>query len=115
MPRDEHLLKTQTARCMDCGVPFCHQDTTGCPLGNKIPEWNELVHRGQWREALDRLLSTNNFPEFTGCVRETERGRARERERERTTWHDGTTWPAPPRGRSPASCRAARSAGWPAG
>ena len=53
---------------MDCGVPFCHQDTTGCPLGNKIPEWNELVHRGEWRKALDALMSTNNFPEFTGRV-----------------------------------------------
>eukprot|EP00245_Coleochaete_scutata_P001682 TRINITY_DN12105_c0_g1_i1.p1 TRINITY_DN12105_c0_g1~~TRINITY_DN12105_c0_g1_i1.p1 ORF type:complete len:2269 (+),score=508.94 TRINITY_DN12105_c0_g1_i1:124-6930(+) len=66
-PKDD-LLKTQAARCMDCGVPFCHQDKTGCPLGNKIPEWNELVHQGRWREALDRLLETNNFPEFTGRV-----------------------------------------------
>lgn len=65
---DHSLLKTQTARCMDCGVPFCHQTSTGCPLGNKIPEWNDLVHRGQWRQALDALLSTNNFPEFTGRV-----------------------------------------------
>jgi glutamate synthase (NADPH/NADH) len=64
----ESLLKTQTARCMDCGVPFCHQKDTGCPLGNKIPEWNELVHRGDWRAALESLLSTNNFPEFTGRV-----------------------------------------------
>lgn len=53
---------------MDCGVPFCHQTKTGCPLGNKIPEWNELVHQGRWRDALDRLLETNNFPEFTGRV-----------------------------------------------
>ena len=65
---DPALLKTQTARCMDCGVPFCHQTATGCPLGNKIPEWNELIHRGQWRQALDSLLSTNNFPEWTGRV-----------------------------------------------
>ena len=57
--------KTQGARCMDCGVPFC---TSGCPLGNHIPEWNELLSDGHWREALDRLLSTNNFPEFTGRV-----------------------------------------------
>eukprot|EP00850_Spirogloea_muscicola_P006153 SM000029S10448 [mRNA] locus=s29:251852:264982:+ [translate_table: standard] len=64
----EDLLKTQSARCMDCGTPFCHQETSGCPLGNKIPEWNELVHQGRWREALDRLLETNNFPEFTGRV-----------------------------------------------
>lgn len=62
------LLKTQSARCMDCGTPFCHQENSGCPLGNKIPEWNELVHQGRWRDALDRLLETNNFPEFTGRV-----------------------------------------------
>ncbi|KAJ6822472.1 glutamate synthase 1 [NADH], chloroplastic isoform X1 [Iris pallida] len=62
------LLKTQSARCMDCGTPFCHQDNSGCPLGNKIPEFNELVHQNRWREALDRLLETNNFPEFTGRV-----------------------------------------------
>ena len=62
------LLTTQTARCMDCGVPFCHQKDSGCPLGNRIPEWNELVHRGEWRHALDALLATNNFPEFTGRV-----------------------------------------------
>ena len=61
----EAELKTQGARCMDCGIPFCH---TGCPLGNIIPDWNDLVYRGQWREALDRLHSTNNFPEFTGRV-----------------------------------------------
>lgn len=65
---NESLLKTQSARCMDCGTPFCHQDHSGCPLGNKIPEWNELVYQGRWREALDRLLETNNFPEFTGRV-----------------------------------------------
>jgi glutamate synthase (NADPH/NADH) len=51
---------------MECGTPFCHQINTGCPLGNKIPEFNDLVHKGRWREALDRLLETNNFPEFTG-------------------------------------------------
>ncbi len=59
----EDKLKAQASRCMDCGVPFCHQ---GCPLGNIIPDWNDLVHRGQWQEALLRLLATNNFPEFTG-------------------------------------------------
>jgi glutamate synthase (NADPH) small chain len=53
----------QGARCMDCGVPFCHQ---GCPLGNLIPEWNDLVYRGRWRDAAERLALTNNFPEFTG-------------------------------------------------
>jgi glutamate synthase (NADPH/NADH) small chain len=58
-------LRTQGARCMDCGIPFCH---TGCPLGNIIPDWNDLVYRDQWREALSRLHATNNFPEFTGRV-----------------------------------------------
>lgn len=62
------LVKTQSARCMDCGTPFCNQDKTGCPLGNKVPEWNELVYQNRWRDALDRLLETNNFPEFTGRV-----------------------------------------------
>ena len=62
------LLATQSARCMDCGTPFCHQTNSGCPLGNKIPEWNELVHQNRWRDALDRLHETNNFPEFTGRV-----------------------------------------------
>ena len=59
---DEHL-QTQAARCMDCGIPFCH---TGCPLGNLIPEWNDLVYREDWHEAIERLHATNNFPEFTG-------------------------------------------------
>ena len=63
-PPQEHL-KMQGARCMDCGVPFC-QSATGCPIDNLIPEWNDLVYRGRWREALDRLHKTNNFPEFTG-------------------------------------------------
>jgi glutamate synthase (NADPH) small chain len=58
-------LQQQGARCMDCGVPFCH---TGCPLGNIIPDFNDLAYRGQWRDALDRLHATNNFPEFTGRV-----------------------------------------------
>jgi glutamate synthase (NADPH/NADH) small chain len=56
-------LRDQTARCMDCGIPFCHQ---GCPLGNLIPDWNDLVYRDRWRAAIDRLHATNNFPEFTG-------------------------------------------------
>jgi NAD(P)H-dependent glutamate synthase small subunit len=63
----EEQLKQQGARCMDCGVPFC-QSATGCPIDNLIPEWNDLVYRGRWREALDRLHKTNNFPEFTGRV-----------------------------------------------
>jgi glutamate synthase (NADPH) small chain len=63
-PDPEHL-RTQGARCMDCGVPFC-MSNSGCPLDNLIPEWNDLVYQQRWREALDRLQKTNNFPEFTG-------------------------------------------------
>ncbi|PXY20645.1 glutamate synthase subunit beta [Prauserella muralis] len=59
-------VRTQATRCMDCGVPFCHSGTAGCPLGNLIPEWNDLVRRGDWAEASERLHATNNFPEFTG-------------------------------------------------
>ena len=72
MPADK--LRTQGARCMDCGTPFCHTGNlisgmaSGCPISNLIPEWNDLVYRGLWHEALDRLLKTNNFPEFTGRV-----------------------------------------------
>jgi glutamate synthase (NADPH/NADH) small chain len=71
---DERRLRQQGARCMDCGVPFCHTGklisgmASGCPVNNLIPEWNDLVFRGLWREALDRLHRTNNFPEFTGRV-----------------------------------------------
>ena len=67
-------LKQQGARCMDCGVPFCHTGdviegmATGCPLKNLIPEWNDLIYHNKWKEALDRLHTTNNFPEFTGRV-----------------------------------------------
>src|SRR5213593_4136356 len=67
-------LRDQAARCMDCGIPFCHTGTllsgmaSGCPINNLIPEWNDLIYRGLWREALDRLHKTNNFPEFTGRV-----------------------------------------------
>ena len=75
LPRsDESKLKTQGTRCMDCGVPFCHTGNilagmaSGCPINNLIPEWNDLVYRGLWKEALERLLKTNNFPEFTGRV-----------------------------------------------
>lgn len=70
----DELLSEQGARCMDCGTPFCHMgmevqgSTSGCPVYNLIPEWNDLVYRGRWKEALDRLLKTNNFPEFTGRV-----------------------------------------------
>ena len=70
----EENLKKQGARCMDCGIPFCHSGTlisgmaSGCPINNLIPEWNDLIYRGLWKEALDRLHKTNNFPEFTGRV-----------------------------------------------
>ncbi|HTI20008.1 MAG TPA: glutamate synthase, partial [Kutzneria sp.] len=62
----EQQVRTQASRCMDCGIPFCHSGTAGCPLGNLIPEWNDLVRRGDWPQASDRLHATNNFPEFTG-------------------------------------------------
>jgi len=70
----EEKLRTQGSRCMDCGIPFCHTGTlisgmaSGCPVNNLIPEWNDLVYRGLWKEALERLHKTNNFPEFTGRV-----------------------------------------------
>jgi len=64
---DEDRLRQQGSRCMDCGVPFC-QSNDGCPIHNLIPEWNDLVYRDQWQEALERLHKTNNFPEFTGRV-----------------------------------------------
>jgi glutamate synthase (NADPH) small chain len=60
-----NTLEEQAARCMDCGIPFCHQ---GCPLGNLIPDWNDLVYRERWQEAIERLHATNNFPEFTGTL-----------------------------------------------
>ena len=63
MPEDK--LRAQGARCMDCGIPFCHK---GCPLGNIIPDWNDLVYRGRFKDAIARLHMTNNFPEFTGRV-----------------------------------------------
>lgn len=59
-------IRTQGARCMDCGLPFCH--SLGCPLGNLVPEWNDLVYRGDWKEAYRRMEITNSFPEFTGRV-----------------------------------------------
>src|ERR1700676_1437502 len=67
-------LQHEGARCMDCGVPFCHTGTliggmaSGCPINNLIPEWNDLVYRGLWKKAVERLHKTNNFPEFTGRV-----------------------------------------------
>ena len=74
LPFPDEKLQTQGARCMDCGIPFCHSGllisgmASGCPINNLIPEWNDLVYHGLWREALDRLHATNNFPEFTGRV-----------------------------------------------
>src|SRR5882724_2656638 len=72
MPQAE--VSTQAARCMDCGIPFCQgtgalaPGTPGCPVNNQIPDWNNLVYRNQWKEALENLHSTNNFPEFTGRI-----------------------------------------------
>ena len=63
LPHEDAVLRGQASRCMDCGIPFCHQ---GCPLGNLIPSWNDLVYRDRWQAAIDRLHDTNNFPEFTG-------------------------------------------------
>src|SRR5579864_9438999 len=65
VPASAGQVRDQASRCMDCGIPFCHQ---GCPLGNLIPDWNDLVYRDQWRAAIDRLHATNNFPEFTGTL-----------------------------------------------
>src|SRR5437762_5410744 len=71
---EEEKLRKQGARCMDCGIPFCHTGSllsgmaSGCPIHNLIPEWNDLVYRGLWKEALERLHKTNNFPDFTGRV-----------------------------------------------
>src|SRR5436305_13663989 len=65
IPLSEETTRSQAARCMNCGVPYCH---TGCPVNNQIPDWNDLVYRNDWRDALYNLHSTNNFPEFTGRV-----------------------------------------------
>ncbi|WP_295530784.1 FAD-dependent oxidoreductase, partial [Novosphingobium sp. Chol11] len=65
VPLGAASLKAQAARCMDCGIPYCHN---GCPVNNQIPDWNNLVYEDDWREALDNLHSTNNFPEFTGRI-----------------------------------------------
>ena len=65
VPMPEPDVKTQAARCMDCGIPYCH---SGCPVNNQIPDWNDLVYRSQWKAASDNLHSTNNFPEVTGRV-----------------------------------------------
>ena len=69
VPLDEQELQTQGARCMDCGIPFCHDGPNGgCPVNNLIPDWNDMVYHGEWKEALESLHSTNNFPEVTGRI-----------------------------------------------
>jgi glutamate synthase (NADPH) small chain len=65
LPLSEEATRNQAARCMNCGIPYCHM---GCPVNNQIPDWNDLIYRGGWQEASRNLLSTNNFPEFTGRV-----------------------------------------------
>src|ERR1044071_7710326 len=65
VPLGDAGTRDQAARCMDCGIPYCH---TGCPVNNQIPDWNDLVYRGDWKEAAGNLHSTNNFPEVTGRV-----------------------------------------------
>ena len=65
VPMDENDLRAQASRCMDCGVPYCHN---GCPVNNQIPDWNDLVYTNDWKAALTNLHSTNNFPEFTGRI-----------------------------------------------
>ena len=66
----EQVLRAQASRCMDCGIPFCHdvKGLKGCPVNNQIPDWNDLVYRGEWQQASKDLHSTNNFPEFTGRI-----------------------------------------------
>src|ERR1700753_2823336 len=102
-------LREQGARCMDCGVPFCHN---GCPLGNLIPDWNDLVYRDRWPDAIRQLHATNNFPEFTGrlcpapceaaCVLEIREGDAVtikqiENSIVNRAWEEGWVTPQPPR------------------
>ena len=65
LPLSEEATRNQAARCMNCGIPYCHN---GCPVNNQIPDWNDLAYRGDWEEAARNLLSTNNFPEFTGRI-----------------------------------------------
>jgi glutamate synthase (NADPH/NADH) small chain len=65
IPLGDAETQNQASRCMDCGIPFCHN---GCPVNNQIPDWNDLVYNGDWKSAIDNLHSTNNFPEFTGRI-----------------------------------------------
>src|ERR1700709_713386 len=109
LPNDVAVLQQQGARCMECGVPFCHN---GCPLGNLIPDWNDLVYRDRWREAIVQLHATNNFPEVTGtlcpapceaaCVREIREGDAVAIKQIEVSivnraWDEGWILPQPPR------------------
>ncbi|HEV2980707.1 MAG TPA: NAD(P)-binding protein, partial [Solirubrobacteraceae bacterium] len=109
LTRPVQELREQGARCMDCGVPFCHN---GCPLGNLIPDWNDLVYRDRWRDAIAQLHATNNFPEFTGrlcpapceaaCVLEIREGdsvtiKQIENAIINRAWDEGWVVPQPPR------------------
>src|SRR6478735_958491 len=108
-PFPSEAVQTQAARCMDCGVPFCH---TGCPVNNIIPDWNDFVYRDRWKDAIRQLHATNNFPEFTGricpapceaaCVLEIREGDAVtikqiENSIINRAWEEGWVLPAPPR------------------
>jgi glutamate synthase (NADPH/NADH) small chain len=110
-PAEEPVLREQGARCMDCGIPFCH---SGCPLGNLIPDWNDLVYRDRWQEAIAALHATNNFPEFTGricpapceaaCVLDINDDAVTIKQIEQAiidrAWEEGWVTPAPPAVRS---------------
>ncbi len=130
-PRPPQEVAEQGARCMDCGVPFCHN---GCPLGNLIPDWNDLVYRGRMQDAIRQLHATNNFPEFTGrlcpapceasCVLEIREGDAVtikqiENTIINTAWENGWVAPEPPERRDRAyrrrrRCGTRRTCGRPA-
>ena len=119
-PMDPAVLTQQAARCMDCGIPYCHTGVmisgmaSGCPINNLIPEWNDLVYRGQWQEAIIRLHRTNNFPEFTGrvCPAPCEGSctvgmngdpvtiKTIEQEIADRAWHEGWITPQPPLART---------------
>src|SRR3974390_1740439 len=126
-PFAEDRLRTQASRCMDCGIPFCND---GCPLGNLIPDWNDLVYRDQWRSAIERLHATNNFPEFTGrlcpapceaaCVLEIREGEAVtikqiENSIINRAWEEGWVRPEPPHARILSGCSVAVVGSGPAG
>ena len=112
IPLSEEATRDQAARCMNCGIPYCHN---GCPVNNQIPDWNDLVYRGDWHTACINLHSTNNFPEFTGrlcpapceaaCVLEINEGNAVsikqiEHAIANRAWDEGWVVPQPPAGRT---------------